>query len=281
MVQLMERYGPVEVPGKVLSVDWRLPDAHALYWANLSLEVAALALDREQAVNADRIQFHSLANLYRRGRLLVRPPEPGKPPTWIASPNFDFLDRIVKLHQADLDFFKGPGEVPYHEGYLNFLREVIVDLYLSDKVSRAAHFHKMLKDIGPEPKNQTLDEFILGRWNEIAKTLNTEQCTKFLQEIYFRAYYWASLGDLDQAAGQERLAQLLARVYQRERPHLPLPPLREIRRAALRQALRIFQDFQVQRLRETYPQDVKYAEAEIEKEREAPQPPKGPPAPPK
>jgi hypothetical protein len=258
MADLMVQFGPI---------DWRLPDALALYWANRSIDAAGV--NRQDAVNADRIQFHSLTNLYRRGRLIVHPIEPGKPLVWIPAPNFEFLDRIVKLHQDDLVVFKGtPQEVPYHEGYLNFLREAVVDLYLSNQVRRAARFHRLLKEIGPEPKDQSLEDFITGRWDEIARTLNAEQCRNLLQSIYVRALDWASLGDLDQAAGQERLAQLLARIYERERPHLPLPHIREIKRAAFREALRRFQDFQIQRLREFYPEAVKDAEAEIEKEKE-------------
>ena len=37
-------------------------------------------------------------------------------------------------------------------------------------------------EIDPNAHQPYLDEFIVGRWKEIAKTLNAEQCAKFLQE---------------------------------------------------------------------------------------------------
>ena len=76
MRELNKTYGPVDGddPNSHLPLDWRHPDAHAIYWAVKGLQVNALEQSQEiqmNETNTDRIVAHSLQNLFRYGRLYI------------------------------------------------------------------------------------------------------------------------------------------------------------------------------------------------------------------
>src|SRR5688500_3642849 len=62
MMRVDERYGPLE---------WRLPDAHAIYWAAKGLELTRdQQLRKEEFVGLRRVIFQSLQLAFMRGRLI-------------------------------------------------------------------------------------------------------------------------------------------------------------------------------------------------------------------
>jgi hypothetical protein len=270
MLDLMKLYGPI---------DWRLPDALSLYWAARGIEVFGWEVDK--VANTDRILFHALTNLFRRGRLRfvsAQGDEPLSASIWDTAPHFAFLKRVVELQESIVKRYKGTAqEDPTRDGFMNFLREVVLSLYIHGDQKSAATYFKMLQGYGPE-QNLTLDEFIRRRYEEEVKTLNYEQTCNLIQAHFFDCFWWVSLGDVDQANAAEARARALAKAYEAQDRRLRLPPLRSLRKNALREAIRSLKRFQVDRLREVYPDEVK----EIEKESEKPAPPRqGQPAPPR
>ncbi|HPD14873.1 MAG TPA: hypothetical protein PLE19_07985 [Planctomycetota bacterium] len=275
MIRLMD-FGPI---------DWRLPDAHSLYWAGRSVEI--FGTDAFAAANSDRMLFHSLSELYRRGRLRFEAGNDEEPDTWVAAPNFGFIESIIRLHQEIVArHAKSDWAEPTREGYLNFLRDVVVNLYVHNDVKNAARYFKMLLDLGGETP-VPLQEFVYSRYTKLLEAMTTEQALNLIRGFLFRSLMWASLGDNDQAAGEDNLARYVYNKYREERvsPRIraQIPPLRTLWLDALREALRSFRRFQVDELRRLYPTDVKAIEDEFKKlaEEEAAKraAPEGPPAP--
>ena len=262
MLRLMKNYGPI---------DWRLPDAIAMYWTSRSIEI--IGRDPFEAANSDRILFHSLVELYRRGTLYFVPPDKEQGGVWVGAPNFGFVDHIIKLHKEIVERHKDSDWAePTREGYFNFLRDVVLQLYLHANPQKANHYLKMLIHDGGEPE-MSLEDFILKRYREMMKAMTYEQAINMIHGFCFQSHFWASLGDSAQARGQENLARLLYRKYSEERgSRFQLPPFRKIWLDALKLALRSFRPFQVERLRSIYPKTIKQIETQSRKQ-PAPAPP--------
>ena len=269
MVKLMD-FGPI---------DWRLPEAHALYWSARSVEL--FGGDAFAAANADRVMFHSLVSLYRRGRLRFEPPAGDQPATWIAAPNFAFLDRIVKLHEEIAERNKNTDWAePTREGYYNFLRDAVLNLFVHNDQKTANVYLKKLITAGGEPQ-MTLEQFVFRRFHDVLQGITFEQASSLISGFCYRSLFWSSVGDLDQGKGQERLARLLYKKYADEHTSklFKLPPLRELWLAALREAIRSFRPFQIEELRRLYTNDVNAVEEELKKREAERQRSPAPPAP--
>jgi len=259
LLGLMERFGPI---------DWRLPEAMALYWSAESVRL--YGDDVLNSANADRMLFHDLVRLYRRGRLFFEPPTPEEGPAWVGAPNFAFLERIIKLHTEIADRHKSADwRPPTEEGFLNFLREAIVSLYLHNDLKRANDYLKMLIERGGEPK-MNLDTFVVRRLKSLMTGVTYEQATNLIRGYFHRGIFWASLGDSDQGAGNDGLAILLYKKYESEHQseRFRLPPQRQLWMDALRQATLTFRASQMARLRELYPRQVGQIEEERKRLRE-------------
>jgi len=255
MLRLMKNYGPI---------DWRLPDALAMYWTARGLET--VGVDPVEAANTDRILFHSLVELYRRGTLYFTPPDKEQGGVWVGAPNFGFVDHIIKLHRQIVERYKNTnwGE-PTREGYLNFLRDVVLQLYLHADPQRANRYLKMLIAAGGEPE-MSLEDYIFKRYREMMKGMTYEQAINMIHGYCFQGHFWAALGDTDRARGHEGLARLLYRKYGEMRgSRFQLPPFRKIWLDALKLALKSLRPFQVENLRRIYPRTIEQLESQPEK----------------
>ena len=257
MVQLMDHYGPI---------DWRLPDALSLYWSVRGLEVLGGRLD--DAANTDRIAFHAVVNLYRRGNLVYRRATDTEPALWMGSPKFEFIDRVLQVQEALIRRYKGSRqEDPTHEGYLNFLREIVLDCYVHNDTKRARRYFKLLTERGPEKGR--MEDFVFRRLTERIKAPTYDDYRNLIQGYLYRSLWQAALGFVDQARGLERVAELLWKKYMKDHAErLTLPPLKELWVAALEQAVRTFPKWQLDRLRELYPKALEKAEKRLEAERQ-------------
>lgn len=260
MVKLMD-FGPI---------DWRLPDAHALYWAAISVEL--FGADVFAVANSDRMLFHGLSELYRRGHLRFEPATNEEPASYITAPEFAFLEPVIRLHEDIVKRHeKSEYQVPTREGFLNFLRQAVLDLYSYNDLKRAAHYLKRLVELGGESP-QPLDQFVLNRYNKLMEAMTTTQAMNLVRGMLFRSVLWASVGDMDRAVGEENLGRRIYNQYREkrfsERVKAQIPPIRELWLDALREAVHTFRDFQVDELRRLYPTDVKAIEEEIRKRAE-------------
>jgi len=255
MLRLMRWYGPI---------DWRLPDALALYWASAGRDVLGLSV--EKAANTDRVIFHALASLYRRGRLRFVPAAKGRPALWMGSPNFTFIPCVIEIYEETLRRYPD-NQDPIKDGYLNFLRQVTVDFFVHNDLRNSLKYFNMLKERGGE--RGSLEDFAVKRTIDDMNTSPREHVRNMCQALLYRSLLNASLGDMDTATGFENLARLLHTRYNAKyADRLTLPPLREIWKRALQDTLRTFAKWQIDKLRELFPDEVKEADEELRKEAE-------------
>lgn len=144
MAVLVRTFGPL---------DWRVVDAHSLYWVNEGLIAGGETPSQigNDKTNTARLIFFSLRNLFHRNHMSFEPDFTDPSQSYINyAPDLNFIE---PMHEA---FFKyGPLIDPepqttgaggtYKTGHVNFLIEAIQLLWLSDRQDEAARYYDYLR----------------------------------------------------------------------------------------------------------------------------------------
>ena len=133
-----EEYGPL---------DWRLPEAHAIYWAALGLEKARENPDKVKAadlISLRRVIFQSDYQAFHHGRIIS---DPFTHSVELA-PN---LDLVSRANEAYLFFMQDdPGSSNnIANAHRNFLRDAVYFLYENNRMAEAAKWFKYLGEKYP------------------------------------------------------------------------------------------------------------------------------------
>jgi hypothetical protein len=241
--KLNEEYGPL---------DWRLPEPHAIYWSQQGLQKAKEHPDKvkqDDLIMLRRVTFQSMQEAFRHGRIISNPFEEGAE----LAPN---LDIIAKVNQAYLQMMAessaGDSNHVANAGYRNFLRDAVYFLYENNRLTEANQWFKYLGERYPErtlldknpnsfPKNMTLDEYAVGRFEEDIGETSLERITSAVQGCLGQSYLDLAIGENDTFAGYQLLAQ---KVYDRYQKHMgsdqqrvTLPPMNNLKREVLSELL--------------------------------------------
>ncbi|MBN2560594.1 MAG: hypothetical protein JXQ75_06660 [Phycisphaerae bacterium] len=160
IVQLHEAFGVI--------FDFRLAEAHAIYWTSLGLEKG---LGRQEAVdvhrlNTQRIVFYSLQKMFQRGRMAMsRNADLGEPP--LLSPDIRMTPvlraAIEEGSQYYLDMEKPGKQVSenFRTAYVGFMRSAIIRYHELGMQKEAKAYFDDLKKIFPDPMyDKGLDGFL-------------------------------------------------------------------------------------------------------------------------
>lgn len=214
-------------------LDWRLPDAHAIYWA---IQGKPYAKDFD-AIKLDRQVFQALADAFKQGRLICNPAEK----LFILSPNLDLLPRVNNYYLEALRAH--PNEVSIKNAHANFLKEAIDNLYLFHRNQEAGARLSELAERYPETvKTNNLDQFVAGNLAEISGLLAPDEAMAQIEGTAYQSAFWLVAGDGERAAGLDQLARRIWQHYMEKRTdplyreRTGLPPYEEIRRQAFARA---------------------------------------------
>jgi hypothetical protein len=237
-----EEWGPM---------DWRLPEAHAIYWATLGLKKAK---ENPGKVNADdliqlrRVIYQSTLQSFHHGRIIVNPF------THAAAlvPNLDLTQRANDTYRAVMT--EDPASSNHiATAHRNFLRDAVKYLYEYNRKAEAAKWYKYLGEQYPDktildndpnsyPRNLTLDEYVVGCVTEDVTETSKDAITGVVQGMLANAYEDLAIGQNDRAAGYQLLAQKVYERYQNkmgkdQKERVQLPPMDDIKRSVLSQLL--------------------------------------------
>ena len=221
MAEVDKEYGPL---------DWRMSQAHAIYWAHRGRSIAS-GFD---AVALDRMIFQSLCDAFRQGRLVLDIENN----LFIPSPNLDLLpkvewafDRAIQSH---------PDQDTMRNAKINFLREAVVYLYLYNRQEQALSVFKKLSEEDPSDEYaQGLESFVFGAFTQRIADISDSDAMALVESAAYQSLFWQALGDNERATGYLNLSKLCWKTYmdRRQDPSLKertgLPPFDEIRRQAL------------------------------------------------
>ena len=221
MKEVDDRYGPL---------DWRLPEAHAIYWGYLGLAKSKPA----DLMTLRRIIYQSMQLAFQRGRLRI-----GGDGQAYFGPNLDIIphasaayEEMARLEEAAhlSDSIK--------RAHRNFLREAIYQLYIQNRVADAERWMKTLRAKYPDalPADLTLTQYAVTRaMGEMGEQGQT-RVTALVQAFVTQAYARLLEDEDDQAAAYMLRAQEMWDAYFRRtdgNQRIRLTPLPETKKQVL------------------------------------------------
>lgn len=232
--------------------DWRLPEAHAIYWGARGLYAAKEnpgKVNAEDLIKLRRIIYQSMLQAFHHGRII---PDPINK-TYSLGPNLDLTANVNKAYETLMGEDEGNRD-HIAKAHRNFLRDAVYFLYENNRLAEANQWFKYLGDKYPDkpiienqpdslPKTLTLDQYAVAVVQIDIGETSQERVTSAVQGLLTRAY-------LDLASGQddryENLKRLAVRVYQNYTDktskfngdkRVPLPPYDTLNSAVLRMLL--------------------------------------------
>jgi hypothetical protein len=208
-----EQYGPL---------DWRLPEAHAIYWYARGLERAKENPDKvkpDDLITLRRGIYQSIPQAFKHGSIIANPFNN----TYSLGPN---LELAAKANDAYEKMFAEETQPGMRDGILkaqrNFLRDAVYFLYEDNRIADAAKWFRYLGEKYPGkpiidgdpnsfPQNVTLDQYAVARVQEDIGDTSQERTTAAVAGLLARSYYDLAIGQDDRYAGFKLLA---ARVYE-------------------------------------------------------------------
>lgn len=218
MQEVDDVYGPL---------DWRMPQAHAIYWAWRGRKFATAY----EALAAERMIFQCLAEAFFQGNLFFKPEEK----IFIPSPNLDLLPRVLAAFEQARARFPDVNSVRVaHE---MFLKQAALVLYTFHRNREARNvFEELASRYPSEDTANGFDAFVY-RFSSPSgnRELTHNEALILVQGAIYQCLYWRKLGDPDRAAGFEQTARLYWEQYMAPRTNDPillkrigLPPLDKI-----------------------------------------------------
>ncbi len=210
-----DHYGPL---------DWRLPEAHAIYWGAKALEEAAKQPDKvktDDLITVRRIIYQSLLQSFQHGRIII---SPFNKKNQSLGPNLDLVPRV---NDAYLQFYAEEEDPSQRNSIVNahrnFLRDAIYFLYEADRMSEAQKWFNYLGEKYPDkyiienqpdslPKNLTLDQYAVAVVQIDIGETSQDRVSAAVAGLLTRAYYALAIGEEDR---YENLLRLAERVHER------------------------------------------------------------------
>jgi len=217
-----ELYGPLE---------WRLPEAHAIYWAHVGLKQAK----RKDLITLRRVIYQSMQVSVLRGKLVsIDPLRFGVD-----------LDKTARANAAYEQMIEEETDLKYavQMAHKNFLREVVYLGYVNNRLKEASHWFAVLKEKYPDAVRPglTLEQYSLERLAPQMEEAGNDRIKAILEGLVIQYFYSLAFDEDEKADGLNRLTQQLWNAYmeraKQRRNVLALPPLNETKARVLDELL--------------------------------------------
>jgi hypothetical protein len=224
---LDEHYGPL---------DWRLPEAHAIYWASVGME-------HSKGEDVRRLRsaiYQSMQLAYQRGRLVL---SSNAAPRLL--PNLEIVPKVDAAYReqwADATANAAFLTNSIATAYRNWLRDVPYQFFVFNRAREGEQWLRYLQETFPQavPAGTTLAEYAIDRATENLSSQGQTRMTSLLEGLIRRSYYAVVEGNADEANQYMRRATELWNGYTQRikgNPRLALPPLNDVKNIVLRQLL--------------------------------------------
>ena len=234
-----DKYGPL---------DWRLPEAHAIYWGALGLDAAGKNPDKvkpDDFITLRRIIYQSLLQAFHHGRIIVDPFSH----SYSLGPNLNIVSQVNAAYEEMMSE-DAQNRDHIEKAHRNFLRDAVYFLYENNRLAEADRWFKYLGEKYPDkpiienqpdslPKNLTLDEYAVAVVQIDIGETSQERVTSAVQGLLTRAYYELAVGENDRYENFKRLANKVYQNYEAKTSgskgdqRIPLPPYDTLNRAMI------------------------------------------------
>jgi hypothetical protein len=178
-------YGPLE---------WRLPEASAIYWAMVGLEKSK----KQDLITLRRVIYQSLHASVLRGRIVLARADG----TYVFGPD---LGKIALAHDGYEKMLAEETEKldPIIKAHRNFLKEAVYLLYSHNRLAEANRWMTVLKQKYPEavPAEQSVETYALKRMTENMTELNHNRVKAMLEGLIRQHFEHLAIDEDERAAG--------------------------------------------------------------------------------
>jgi len=209
-LQVERQYGPL---------DWRLPQAQAVYWGSLDPPSALII----GGLDYGQLARQSLENAVFYGRLI----EDKEADTLVFAPNLALIGRVADAYDRAVASSLAPerDRVLHHE----FLKRAIALLYSCGREQEARRLHTWLCRVRGD-QTEEFSDFIAENLFRLINFHFPQSPAAAINDALDQSCNWLAAGDPGRARGYDRFAELL---WRRATAVQPLPPLAELREAAV------------------------------------------------
>ncbi len=191
-------------------LDWRLPEAHAIYWAERGKDKWTEDKDTFKRLSCDRMLFQSLSAAFGTGRLVYLKDIQHLEMT----PNISLVDAVNKSYMDSWDAY---DENTIGGAYGNFLVDAIVTLYKFGQKKKAAEMQahaRTYKRYGTR-FSPNLDDFVLKELAEDMEQASQPAAQGTVQSYLMNAYYQLAIDEDEVAESYLTIAKQLYDRYQK------------------------------------------------------------------
>jgi len=224
MKETDDLYGPL---------DWRLPEASAIYWAVVGLKNS----NKKDLTTLRRVIYQCMHMLVMRGRIVLERPDG----------SFVYGSDLSKIGPANDGYLKMLAEetekpIVVERAHRNFLRECVYLLYMNNRLQEANQWMAILKEKYPDavPKDETVEAFDLKRFTATAADIDMKRTTALVEGLFRQHFENLAIDEDDRAAGFLRMARQIYDYYQarvKRREVITLPPFQEMYQNVLNELL--------------------------------------------
>ena len=225
MREVDQAYGPLE---------WRLPEAHAMYWAHLGLKHSK----KKDLITLRRVIYQSMQMSVLRGRLISISPLAFGPD----------LNKAARANEAYEQMMEEETEAnqkyAISVGHKSYLIQVVYLCYAYNRLKDANHWFALLKQRYPEAVKPglTFEEFSLERLMGSLEIPGHDRTKAVIEGLIFQHYQSLALDDDDRAEGADLMARKLWNIYMersgRAREAIKLAPYQDMKAAVLQEILK-------------------------------------------
>jgi hypothetical protein len=236
-------------------LDWRLPEAHAIYWGAFGLAQAKLHPDKvnpDDLIKLRRNIYQSMLQAFHHGRIIRNPLNQA----YELVPDLDLAakvnDAYEKMYAEETSHDMRDGIQKAHR---NFLGDAVYMLYEDNRVAEAADWYRYLARKYPDnnllngnpnsrASQMTFEQYAIARVQEDIGDTSQERTTAVVEGLLARAYYELASGQDDRYAAFKRMAgkiyenyQVQTADFQGANTRIVLPPFADLNRTVLNRLL--------------------------------------------
>ena len=226
----------VEINEKYGTLDWRVPESQAIYWATMGLKRTPGNKD----ISLSRLITQSLYESFRAGRILMINDKDFK--NIVVAPNIALVDAVYNTYSEVHKVYDGGAEYStFRSAKINFIKEAIGILYNFGKFTKAKEYYELLMKEEPHRKREELEAFVAAQWAEDVRDAGVKKASEVISGLIFKSIYYLIYNDSDAALANERLARYIYAKYSADigsMERMKLPSYNQMKRVVVEQCMK-------------------------------------------
>ncbi|HTV39012.1 MAG TPA: hypothetical protein VMF08_00440 [Candidatus Sulfotelmatobacter sp.] len=203
-------------------LDWRLPEAHAIYWGSLALQKDHEHPDKvvqTDVITDRRIIYQSMLQAFQHGQIIPNP----FTHTATLGPNLALIPKVNDAYEKMMQ--EDPKDAAHISiGHRNFLLDAVYYLYEANRVAESQKWYDYVREKYPDkpvlqfkpdsfPKNVPLDVYCVSRVQGDVKDTSQSDTTAAVEFFLTRSYESLAIGDDEHYEGYGLMARKIYYVY--------------------------------------------------------------------